>query len=122
MFSLRSEQVKIAFCDGGDPIVKKCILIFLFACTNAFADPVRDPNGTDAFFALGWAAAADKRCELNTYRNFLQLARSHGLTELEIARNAPKIVEAALQADDEIGASGLAQWCANYRRDMLTGR
>jgi hypothetical protein len=102
--------------------VKKCILIFLFAsgCTNcAFADPVRDPSGTDSFFALGWAAAADKRCELKTYRVFLQLVKSRGLTEIEIAQNVSKIVEAALQADDEIKTTGVSRWCANYRRGAL---
>jgi hypothetical protein len=73
-------------------------------------------------FALGWAAAADKRCELRTYRIFLNLAKSHGLTDIEIAQNAPKVVDAALQADDEINATGLQQWCANYRRGVLTGQ
>jgi hypothetical protein len=83
--------------------------------------PLRDPKGTDAFFALGWAAAADKRCELQTYRIFLNLTKSHGLTDTEIAQNAPKLVDAALQAD-EIKAIGLQQWCSNYRRGVLTGQ
>jgi hypothetical protein len=108
----------------GQAVNKRASIALLASAftSSAVADPVRDPKGTDAFFTLGWAAAADKRCELNTYRIILQIANSRGLAEIEIAQNAPKMVEAALQADDEIGASGLAQWCANYRRDMLSGR
>jgi len=59
---------------------------------------------------------------LRTYRTFLNLAKSHGLTDTDIAQNAPKLVDAALQADDEIKMVGLQQWCSNYRRGVLSGR
>jgi hypothetical protein len=90
--------------------------------TSVRADPVVAPDGTDAFFMLGWSAAADKRCGLKTYRIVSQLAKSRGLTDIEVAQNVPKIVDAIAQADDEIAAAGKDKWCANYRKGLLTGQ
>jgi hypothetical protein len=97
----------------------------MFVCVGAsdgYADPVKAPDGTDAFFMLGWSSAADKRCGLNSYRIVLQLAKSRGLTDNEVAQNVPKIADAITLADDEIATVGKAQWCANYQRGLLTGK
>jgi hypothetical protein len=89
--------------------------------TGAFADPVVAPNGADAYFVLGWSAAADKRCGLNTYRILLQLAKSKGLSDVEIAQNISKIADAIIQVDDEIKGTGRERWCSAYQKGILTG-
>jgi hypothetical protein len=97
-------------------------LLFILFLGGVRADPLRDPSGTSAFFVLGVAAAADKRCGLKTYRIVLMAAKTRGLTDFEIAQNAPEMIEAALQVDDEIKTSGLQRWCASYQHGMLTGK
>jgi hypothetical protein len=86
------------------------------------ANDVVAPDGTDAYFALGWAAAADEMCSLNTYRIILLMGRSHGLTDADVAQNVPKIAKAIAQANREMTALGRNQWCANYQRGLLTGK
>lgn len=99
-----------------------CLIAILLCGSQGRADPLTAPDGTDAFFGLGWAAAGDKICSLQTYRILLPAAKQKGLTDQEIADNAWKIAEAAVQAAQEVQRTGRAQWCANYQRGFLTGR
>lgn len=98
------------------------ILTGVGGASNGYTDPIKAPDGTDAFFMLGWSSAADKRCGLSTYRIVLELAKSRGLTDVEVAQNVPKIADAIAAVDDEISAIGKAQWCANYQKGFLTGK
>ncbi|MBR0789888.1 hypothetical protein JQ631_12455 [Bradyrhizobium manausense] len=98
------------------------VLTILLCGSQGRADPLTTPDGTDAFFGLGWAAAADKICTLKTYRIVLVASKAAGLTDQEIADNAWKIAETAVQAAQEVQRTGRDKWCANYRRGFLTGR
>ncbi|WP_368508193.1 hypothetical protein [Bradyrhizobium lupini] len=104
--------------------MKRALLVvaILLCSSPGWSDPVRAPNGTDAFFGLGWAAAADKICGLKTYRIILVGAKAAGLTDQEIADNAWKVAESAVEAAQEVHTIGRDKWCANYRRGILTGR
>lgn len=95
--------------------------ILLGAVSAAEAAPVTASDGTDAFFALGWASAGDELCGLKTHRIFLALAKSKGLTDAEVARNTPKIVRASELARQEHAKLGAAVWCRRYERGVLTG-
>jgi hypothetical protein len=97
-------------------------IVALASATKPNADPIIDPDGTDAYSVLGWSGAADELCGLNTQRIILLAARSKGLTDTEIAHNLSKIMKAVGQAYAAAEKLGRAQWCANYQRGLLTGR
>ena len=77
------------------------------------------PDGTDAFFVIGWAAAADDICRINTYWIVLQLARSKGLTDEELIGGIPEVAKAVARAHRESDVLGPVQWCANYQRGLV---
>lgn len=89
---------------------------------RAAADPLIAPDGTDAFFGLGWVAAADELCGLNTYRIILPVAKSKGLTDVEIAHNLPKIAKTVLLAQREFERMGADRWCSEYQRGFMKGQ
>ncbi|MBR0789902.1 hypothetical protein JQ631_12525 [Bradyrhizobium manausense] len=99
-----------------------CVLAMLLCGSQGRAGPLTTPEGTDAFYGLGWSAAADKLCGVNTYRIVLIAAKAKGLTDQEIVDNAWHIAEAAVLATQDALHIGRDRWCANYRRGFLTGR